>query len=827
MQKPFSCLLAASAAVLTASAQVGDGSDLDRSVPPAHWKIPAAPVRTPEESMKLFDLPPDFRVELVAAEPLVQDPIAMFFDERGRIWVLEWPWYNRQLQGVFPGLEKLNPPKSRVVILEDTDGDGRMDRRTVFMDGIEWLRGLQIMKDGALVLKLPQLTFAHDTDGDGKADREDVMVDGFEIPANPHAAQSNLLRGLDNWIYGSKFQRRMRESNGAWVSKPTISLRGQWGFSHDNYGRFFYASNQEHLHGDLVPAHYYTRNPNYAKMAGIDVSYAHDDSVWPHAATPGVNRRAQVREADGTLAVFTANTSPTVYRGDQFPPEYNGNVFLGDVAGRLIRRSVLTEKDGMITAGNAYTKREFLFSHDERFRPVYTANGPDGALYITDMYRGIIEGHLFITSYLRNQIIGRGLQDPYNSKGRIYRIVHQQRPSGTVPRVARDDAAGWVEHLAHANGFWRDTAQRLIVDRGDRRVVPAVRKMALEHRDELARLHALWTLEGLDALTPEILSRALADRSWRIRMAGIRLSEPLLQDQTLARQVMALVDDERIEVRRQLLLSLGEGRGEAFEQAMARILLRDGDQPIMLEAALSGLRDREFAFIERLLRDPSWGQERPASARLYAALAQGVVNSGKEDELGRLLDAISDAAGRSLWARLAILNGLTEARKRGMARTPASLAVLEKSAQDAVRQRAVALGKAWSAPAPVARAPAPRMRRTNPSFDRGSGLFAICSACHGPEGKGQPGIAPSLAESLVVASGSDEVIRSILFGRNADRKNPAFPEMPPLGGLGDADIAAIVTYVKGHWGTQAEPITADEVKRVRDAGPAPAATTKK
>ena len=775
--------------------------------------------------MKLFDLPAGFRVEVVAAEPLVQDPISICFDERGRIWMLEWPTYNKQLRGVFPGLENLPTPKSRVVILEDTDGDGRMDRRTVFLEDFDFPRGLQVMKDGALVLKLPELVVAHDTNGDDRADRQEVLLKGLEVPVNPHGAQSNLLRAMDNWIYGSRFTQRMRESGGSWLWQPSLSLRGQWGFSQDNYGRFLYSSNGDHLRGDLVPEHYYTRNPNYPVTAGIDVRYPADQTTWPHAVTAGINRRAQLRGENGTLQSFTSNTAPTVYRGDQFPPEYVGNVFLGEVAGRLIRRSVLTEKDGMITAENAYNKREFLFSHDERFRPVYTANGPDGALYIADMYRGLIEGHLFITSYLRNQIIERGLQQPFAGMGRIYRIVHEGRPRVPVPKVDRNDPAAWVALLAHPNGFWRDAAQRIIVEKADRRVTSAVRKMALEHADELARLHALWTLEGLDAITPEILTQALADSSVHLRKAALRISEPFLQDQGVASRVLALVGDPRIEVRRQLLFTLGEGKGAAMEQAMATILQRDGEKPIMVEAALSGLHNRELAFLDLLLKIAAWSQKSASATRLYGALAQAIVNSGKLEELERLLGHVSDAEKRAPWVRVALLDGMVEAKKRGLERLPAALAIVEKSSQKEVETRAAALRKSWSTAVPAAPTAGGRRGRINSNFDRGEGLFAICSACHGPEGKGQPTIAPPLVESAVLAGPPEEVIRSVLFGRNQDRKNKAFPDMPPLGGLGDEDISAVISYVRAKWGAAASPVTAADVKKIRDAGAANAPAT--
>ena len=807
-------LLAAAMSAAPLSAQVGDRADLDRSDSPPTWQIPAAPVLSAEESMRRFDLPPGFRVEVVAAEPLVQDPVSVTFDERGRAWVIEWPGYNWPLRDTLPAWPKEEKPKSRVVILEDTDGDGRMDNRTVFMDGMDWARGVQPVRDGALVLKLPQLVFARDRNGDGVADHEEVLVDGLEIAANPWVAQADLLRLLDNRVYGSRFPLRLRDAAGTWEKSPHLSTRGQWGISQDNFGRLYYASNTDHLVGDLVPGHYFTRNPHYAFMAGVDFQIAKDQRVWPHAITPGVNRRGQVDD-NGRLKEFTANTGPLVYRGDQFGPEYVGNVFLGEVAGRLIRRDLITEKDGFLTAANAYDQREFLFSHDERFRPVYTANGPDGALYVVDMYRGIIEGYLFQTSYLRKQILARGLEQPFGNLGRIYRIVRTERAVRRPQAPARADAAGWVDLLADANGFWRDSAQRVLVESGDPAVVPALRTMATEHEDELARLHALWTLEGLGAITAATVEQALGDPSFRVRQAALRVAEPLLADGGVAAKVIARMDDDRIEVRRQLVFTLGEGRGPAFEQAMSRVLQRDADQPVMIEAALSGLRDREIVLLERVMSQPGWQQERPGFARLLAALAQAVMNSGRAADLARLVAAIGEPAGRPVWMRLTILVGLAGAWTGRGTGPVASLAGLEKSADSAVRLRAEALHKIWSA-APTATA-GPLRTLTGPVFERGQTLFAICGACHGPEGQGVAGVAPPLVGSKVVAAAPEELIRSVLFGRNQDRKNPAFPDMPPFNGLGDEDVAAVVSYVRAQWGGAARPVNTATVRKVREA----------
>jgi mono/diheme cytochrome c family protein len=345
--------------------------------------------------------------------------------------------------------------------------------------------------------------------------------------------------------------------------------------------------------------------------------------------------------------------------------------------------------------------------------------------------------------------------------------------------------------------------------------------MVREHDNELARLHALWSLEGLKAVDTALLTAALGDRSTEVRKAALRLSEPNLNDPALAARVIALADDDRIEVRRQLLFTLGEGQGPAFEVAMARLLARDANQPFMVEAAVSGLHSREFTVLERLLQDPSWAQERPGAAKLFRALAHAIVNSSKAPELERLLATVGDTANKPLWLRTAVLDGAAEPKKKGLTTIPASLAALEKSTSAPIRERAATIGADWRSPLPpppVVDPDAPT-RRLEPGFDKGRSLFAICAACHGPEGLGTPGLAPALATSAIVASSTDEVIRSILNGRNQDRKNLNYPDMPPLGGLPDSDIAALVTYVRTRWGGLHGNVTPAQVRQARDSTP--------
>ena len=760
------------------AAQVGDRSSVDMAPPAAHWQIPPAPVRSPEESMRMMDLPDGFRIELVASEPLVQDPIAFAFDERSRLWVLEWPSYNWPLRELLPGLQPEPAPPSRLVVVQDRDGDGRLDTRTVFAT-MEWPRGIQLVAGGVLVFALPDVVFLRDSDGDGTADVREVVYAGLPVPVNPHLAPSSPSWTLDNWTYGLQVDDRLRRVGGTHLKARSARLAGQWGMSHDDYGRLFFSYNQDHIRGSVVPTVYATRNPHYTAAAGTDERIGLDNEVWPHAITPGVNRRAQLRD-DGRLRVFTANAAPTVYRGDQFPAEYQGNVFVGESAGRLIRRSVLTERDGIITGKNAYDGREFLFSHDERFRPVYSATGPDGALYVADMYRGIIEGHIFLTTFLRNQILARSLHLPFHGMGRIYRIVHEARPLGVAPRVSADDTAGWVPVLAHPNGHWRDMAQRMLVASGAESTVGPVRTMAMSHADARTRLHALWTLDGLGAADDELVRARLEDASPHVRVAALRVAEPRLSDAAMRRAVLARVDDPEVAVRRQVLHTLGAVSMPETEGARMRLLRRDVEAPFVVDAFMSGLAGREAETLDTMMRSGMWAMDRPAARALVTALATAITAAGRRDDAG-ILRRVS--AEGTAWQQEAVHAGVEAAR------------------------RAVPVA---AATAPVGDA------ATTALIERGRDAYAICAACHQADGRGLPSLAPPLAGAANVNGPPDTLIDIVLNGRDEDA---AYPSMPPLSGLPDEQLAAILTYVRQAWGNAAPAVTTEAVAARRRTKP--------
>jgi len=384
--------------------------------------------------------------------------------------------------------------------------------------------------------------------------------------------------------------------------------RGEWGVSQDDGGRTYRNTNESALHVDLVPTSYYARNPNLVRTRGSYERLADDNSelntVWPVRPNPGTNRAYQIgidRE-DGSLAKFTSVCAPLVYRGDRLPADLYGNVFVAGPAANLVSRIVVTDDGTALRARKAYDRGEFLASTDERFRPVYVSNAPDGAMYIADMYRGIIEHRISITMYLRDQIFARKLEQP-TGLGRVYRVVHETTRRDTTRALAHASPAQLVETLSHPNGWRRDTAQRLLVERGARSIVPALVKLAEGAKDSRARLHALWTLDGIDAIQPATVTKALEDESRDVRVSAIRIAERWMGEANhpILAAVLKRMDDTNWAVHQQLAASLGALPSGPRETAAVALLERYADDPVVMDAALSGLRGSEAAVLERLM----------------------------------------------------------------------------------------------------------------------------------------------------------------------------------------------------------------------------------
>jgi glucose/arabinose dehydrogenase len=593
-------LLAGSSAALS-----GQGSPTNRLWPPGLQKVSSdSPALSPEAALKTFYMPPGYRVELVASEPLIQEPVALDWDLDGRLWAVEMPGFMADIRG-----SNEHDPIGRVVVLEDTNGDGRMDKRTVFADHLVLARSLKVLDRGVLVAEPPNVWLMRDTNGDLRMDAKELVTDRYgRFEGDPQNNANGFYWAMDNRMYtAGQSDIQLRLKDGVFEIQPTLA-RGEWGVTQDDAGRMYRNTNESALHVDLVPTSYYARNPNLARTRGSYERLADENpelnTVWPVRPNPGTNRAYQIgidRE-DGSLARFTAVCAPLVYRGDRLPAELYGNVFVAEPAANLVSRIIVSDNGTGLRARKAYDRGEFLASTDERFRPVFLTNAPDGTLYIADMYRGIIEHRISITEYLRDQIVARKLEQP-TGYGRIYRVMHETTRRDTTRPFASASPQQLVDALSHPNGWRRDTAQRLLVERGAKTVIPALNALAAKAPEWRTRLHALWTLDGVDAIQPANGVAALEDPSRDVRAAAIRIAERWLGElnHPIQAAVLKRLDDTDWAVRYQLAASIGVLPAGIRESAAVEVLDRYGNDPVVMDATLSGLRGSESVVLERLL----------------------------------------------------------------------------------------------------------------------------------------------------------------------------------------------------------------------------------
>jgi mono/diheme cytochrome c family protein len=346
-----------------------------------------------------------------------------------------------------------------------------------------------------------------------------TLVDAhYTAEGNVEHHPNGLLRALDNWIYNAKATKRYRKQGDKWLIENT-HFRGQWGISQDNYGRLYYNDNSSNVYGDYFLPGFGAGNADEVNVAGFSERIVADNHVYPIRPTPGINRGYTPGMLDDSLHLvnFTAACAPLVYRGHVFGPQHDNNVFVAEPSANLVKRNIING-DGYITKGlQAYKGKEFLASTDERFRPVNLYNGPDGALYVVDMYRGIIQHKTYLTDYLRREINKRKLTQPVNC-GRIYKIVPHDKTLKTI--VMPHDAQQLVTLLGDANGWIRDKAQQMLIDGKQVAALPALRQ-AITSGNNLQAIHALWVLEGLHALETADITPTLNNTEWWVRSQAL------------------------------------------------------------------------------------------------------------------------------------------------------------------------------------------------------------------------------------------------------------------------------------------------------------------
>ena len=825
-------------ATTSALGQAGDRKDKGGTVQKnlfPQLKPPPAPVLSPEKAIKSFTLPEGFDVQIVAAEPLVDTPVAMEIGPDGRMWVVEMRGYMRD-----PDATGEHEKIGRIKVLEDTNGDGRMDKMTVFKDGLFLPRAIALVRGGVLVAEPPRLLFFEDTNGDDKADKHTVVATDYAIAcdparglsANPEHAANGLMWGLDNWIYSANHTVRFRNTNGEWQREQTIK-RGQWGISMDNLGRLFYNSNSDMLRGDLIASEYLDRNPFSRQRGGVAVRVAKTQETWPGRINLGVNRayrKGTLRSdgpLEGRLSRYTAACGPVIYRGNNFPKNYLGNSFVCEPSGNFIRRNQHIEINGNLAVENAESGTEWLTSTDERFRPVNLYNGPSGGLYIVDMYRGLVQHRIYLTSYLRAQAESRGLEKDID-KGRIYRVVYKGA-SKSLQNLAKASGKQLVAALSSENGWTRDTAQRLLVESSED-VNADLAKLATDGNHALGRVHALWTLEGRAAISPAVVLDALSDRDRGVRMAAARLAEPWLKlpgsDAIIDQLVLNTGADDITELR-QMVLSLGAHGNILTHMGIRSALYNHADKPYIMDAALSGLAGEELEFLELLLAERRW-RTAEHRADVIEALSDSIFREGRPSRVGKL---IYSTYGRRIqdWQRLAILRGVARNKSKGKPvyfdKKPKMLTVLQKSknAEEAKLAKSIDKLFLWNGKPGVK--PLPPLRPLTDAeqaqFTQGKQLYTFtCATCHQGHGRGQAGVAPPLVDSDWVLKSDDRLVRIVLQGVagpitvNGQKHDL---EMPALLGFNDDQVASILTYIRREWDHRGEPVNASTVKAIRAA----------
>lgn len=561
------------------------------------------PPYSPQQALGTFRIADGFRIELFAAEPLVSDPVAMEVDEDGRTYVVEMHGYPLDVSGT-----------GRVVLLQDTDRDGHPDKSTTFADGLRLPTGVMRWKRGIIVTDPPDVLYFEDTNGDGKADIKRQILTGF-ARTNPQHGMNTPLYGLDNWIYlanegpvrtiryqelfgdtGTEIYfpshpdapRLPPDANGRSVRfRPDtwqlemLSSRSQYGHTFDAWGHHFLNTNNRHLYEEVIAARYLSRNPAFAPPTVIEQlpDYRQPADVFPITRDPEFQLLTDV-------GVMTAASGVTCYLADLFPLPYRGATFVAEGAHNIVHVDAIREHRATYRASRMQEGREFLASTDAWFRPVSFYIGPDGALYVIDYYRKILEHPEWLDDRTAKS------SDLYEGKdrGRIYRIVPEGSPAPSWPdrlTLGRAPGAELVRRLGDSNVWWRRQAQRLLVDGASADAIAPLTRLAMSDSNPVGRVHALWTLDGLHRLEASVVQSALRDPNPGVRENAIQLAELHPEIPSLAASLLHMTDDLSARVRFQLLLTLGNVRGADAVAARNQLLFADIEDEWMQNAALS------------------------------------------------------------------------------------------------------------------------------------------------------------------------------------------------------------------------------------------------
>jgi putative membrane-bound dehydrogenase-like protein len=613
----------------SAFAQRGDksGVRMDDVVP--EKLIPPSPVLPVEEALKSFQLASGFVIEAVAAEPLVDKPVCLDFDSSGRMWVCEMRGYMPDIDGKGESV-----PEGRIVVLEDRDLDGKFDSRHVFLDRLLLPRALVVFEDGLLFMDEEHLCWVR-RKGVHVLGEVEVVDAALLKNGNVEHKPNGLLPNLDNRYYLAKSNQRLRRVGAAWELEPT-AFRGQWGIARDDFGRLYHNNNSTLLFGDLLAPNLLQGNSG-VRMSYKDFVQLGSNQVWPARVTPAVNR-AYMAKRHGfpnntldpqtyKLSSATSAAGMTVYRGTNFPKNWYGTAFATEPVSNLVKAISIKDVAGGLKGEHVMGEREFLASTDERFRPVNAYNAPDGSLYIVDMYHGIIQHRTYMTSYLRKQTLSRGLDQPGVGHGRIYRIRSRAGKVEPLRDLSGLRGLDLVKVLMHPNAWQREMAQRMLVERKDLESLPFLEKLAAAGAP-LAKIHAIWTMEGMGALKAAHLAGAIRSGDASLQASALWASTRLTATE-LAKLEPVLITAEASSdsVLPYLTRALGPlGTAKAFAR-LGSLLKQHSKIPFVREALVSGLNDHEIEFVKTELAGSK-------DRQLLAWLEQGSRDADARKEAG-------------------------------------------------------------------------------------------------------------------------------------------------------------------------------------------------
>jgi putative membrane-bound dehydrogenase-like protein len=650
--------------------------------------------KSPQESLASIQVRPGFKIELVANEPLVQSPIAFEWGADGKLWVVEMTDYPL-------GLDGHGRPGGIVRFLEDTDGDGRYDKSTVFLDGLNFPTGIVPFGKGVIVSAAPEIFYAEDRDGDGKADFRVILFRGFREGNQQHRL-NGFDYGLDNWLYGANGDSggqvqfigtvpSAAETASALLTDKKFDLRGhdfrfrplegrfetvsgqtQYGRHRDDWGNWFGNNNSIWLWHFLFPEEYLARNPDLPVKSVKEYLADYPNATRVHAVSRSLQRFNDV----AMLNHVTSANSAMPYRDNLFGPDFVTSVFISEPVHNLVHREVL-ERDGVTFSSHRAADeqdREFLASTDNWFRPTMLKTGPDGALYVADMYRFVIEHPEWIPADSQKSLDLRAGHD----EGRIYRVYPQNARLRKIAHLDQATPTALVRFMESPNGWTRDTAQRLLVQAQDKSAVPALQQLARRSDNAKARVQALSTLDGLGSVTPDLLVSALDDLHPAVRQRAIQLSEPFLRSNAttnagpqrasqnhdvalLCDRLVAAANDPFLPVRFQLAFTCGEWPDPRAARVLVRLAQRDSAEPHFLTAVLSSAVPHIETMLDLIISESS--SEPPVE--LFQELLNLAVALRRNNALVAPLHQISREQGGHFapW-QLQVLSGFVQGVER-------------------------------------------------------------------------------------------------------------------------------------------------------------------